>query len=181
MTGRPALAALAAAGLACGAGGPTPAGTPSTRPPLEPGEREASLTYVRATPADHCFARWLETEGRGAGHSFRAAARIQREGGTVRGALRGLDIPMTCEFEGTVDGVAVRWRHTGCSLPCTTFSHPALACPALRVCTVDQRFEGLDDGAQLAGALAVSWDATERDSGLPRGRVDIEGSLRVRR
>jgi hypothetical protein len=169
-----AVVALAAA-TGCGAGAGA-SGVPSAA-----GDWQVQLTYRRATPSDHCFARWLEIEGRGAGHGFRASAHIDQQGEALSGTLTGLDIPMTCQFAGSAaaDG-AVTWSQAGCSAACTTFQHPSLPCSALRVCTVDERFEGRL-GARLEGTHDVFWDATDLATGERRGRVQIMGTLLAQR
>jgi hypothetical protein len=172
----PLLAVLSAVS-GCGGGGSSPT-APTPRASVV-GEWAASrIVWLRTEPADSCFGRWLEIEGRGRGHAFTAQVSIESlGGGRIRGTLTNTQILSTCQFEGTeTTSGQVTWRQTGCTSPCSVFAHPSNPCNSFQICVVDHSFTS-SAGSPATGTHEAVWELRDELSGQALGRTRVIGEL----
>jgi hypothetical protein len=104
---------------------------------------------------------------------------LRQEGARLTGTLRGTQILTSCQLEGQVVGAQVSWRQSGCSEACALLHEGT--CPGFRLCVVDHSFTGAVSGGRLSGEHGVSWETTDEATGRPMGRLEVHGTLDVRR
>ena len=165
-------AAAVLAVSACGGTGPS-----STAPQIA-GMFIGEATYRSASPDTQCYAQFLRTVA--PGHNYNVAVTVQQTSEQILGTLRGTQIQTTCDFSGAVQpGGSARWQQTTCSAPCTAFADGP--CPAVRICVANHTFDGQASPGRISGTHNVTWDLFDLMSGDALGRLEITGSIDVRR
>ncbi len=177
------LAMGCAAWLACGGGSspsePRPPG--QTPPAAVAGQFTGTILYLRGEPADHCFARWIQLETGGTGHSFRAQVTLEQSGESISGEVLGLDIVTRCQVSGSVSGNSVSWSQTECADPCEPFDHPTNPCGPFELCLEAQTFSGAGSSTRLQGDAQLVYRARAQADGQDLGTVTVPARLDVTR